>query len=58
MFHEDGQLAGDGMDPPCDPPCNAYAVFEHNFAKRYAGNRAPFGIFLHAGWLAAHAAAS
>lgn len=35
------------------------AMFKENFTKRYTGNRAPIGVFLHPGWLSedAHAAA-
>lgn len=29
-----------------------YEAFTRMFNSRYNGNRAPFGIFLHAGWFA------
>mmetsp|Transcript_12016 Transcript_12016/g.25045 ORF Transcript_12016/g.25045 Transcript_12016/m.25045 type:complete len:529 (-) Transcript_12016:193-1779(-) len=36
---------------PMDWPGNAYEHLTHNFERRYNGNRAPLGIYLHASWL-------
>ncbi len=38
------------MDPPGTRD-SLLNLFSHNFDQRHQGNRAPLGIFLHAGWL-------
>lgn len=37
-----------------DWPGNAYEILNRNLERHYNGNRAPIGIFLHAGWLQTH----